>query len=163
MATQVNPAPTEPKKPTEPVKIEKTYKYFSPETFELVSEKVERTFVPPVDLADAMSRIGNDQGIVLKALTSYLSRAALREAKLSVTSKGIGKSIVLSVLRPFRAMAPFNALVSDKPTPEERAKQTDELLKMLRSNPAMIEVIKAASLSAAASDTDNDDDDEADE
>lgn len=152
MATQVNPAPKGP----EPVKIEKTYKYFSPETFELVSEKVERTFVPPADLADAMSRIGSDQGIVLKALTSYLSRAALREAKMSVTSKGISKNIVLSVLRPFRAMPPFNAI-------EDRTKQTDELLKMLRSNPAMVEVIKAASLSAAASDTDNDDDDEADE
>lgn len=132
--------------------IEKTYSYFDASTFESKDEKVTVNFVPPTDLADAMSRIGNDQGIVLSALTAYLQRAALSAAKREVMSKGISKKIVLSVLKPFRMLPPWSNI-------EKRTEQTEELLKMLRSNEPIIAAIKAAS----AADTGDDDDETGDE
>ncbi len=133
--------------------LEKTYSYFSADTFESVDEKVTVNFVPPADLADAMSRIGNDQGIVLNALTAYLQRAALSAAKHEVMSKGVSKKIVLSVLKPFRMLPPWSNI-------EKRTEQTEELLKMLRANEPIIAAIKAANAVVGAAD---DDDDEGEE
>ena len=135
-----------------PVTLEKVYKYFDADTLETKSEKVAVTFNPANDLQDAMGRIGNDQGVVLKALNSYLKRASLQAAKRNVMSKGVSRTVVLSVLRPLRALPPWSLI-------EDKAKQTDELLKILRSNPAMLEAIRAG----AAQVNDDDDEDESDE
>lgn len=133
-------------------KVEKTYSYFDGTTLESKTETVTVEFAPPASLADAMSRIDNSQDTVLKALTNYLRRAVLSEAKKSVLSKGVSKKIVLGVLRPFRALPPWSTM--------DRAKQTEALLTMLRSNPAILEAIKAANAASDVDDDDNDGDDE---
>ena len=150
--TQASPVPSG----SNVVKEQKVYSYFSPDTFESVSETVDVTFNKPTDLQDAMARIGNDQSIVLKALTSWLQRQTYAEAKRQVLGKGISKKIVLSVLRPFRSLSPWSAI-------EDRKAQTEELLKAVRSNPGLLEMIKTASMAAVASDTDDDDDEGSEE
>jgi len=132
--------------------IEKSYSYFDGTTLESRTEPVKVEFTAPITLTDAMTRIDNSQEVVLRALTSYLRRAALSEAKKSVLSKGVSKKIVLGVLRPFRALPPWSTM--------DRAKQTEALLTMLRSNPAILEAIKAANAASDVDDDDNDGDDE---
>lgn len=138
--------------PATPVaeKIEKSYGYFSPDTFETVTEKRTIEFMVPASLTDAMARIGNDQEVVLKALSSFLRRQALSAVKQEVMSKGLNKKVVLGILRPFRALPPYSGI-------EDRAKQTEALLKLLRDSPIVLEAVKAAS---AATPVDADDDED---
>lgn len=132
--------------------VEKTYSYFDAATLESKSEKVTVEFTPPASLAEAMERVGNDQTAIQNAITSYLRRSVLRDAKIAVLSKGVSKKIVLNVLKPFRALPPWSLI-------EDRGKQTSEILSMLRSNPAIMEAIKAAN-AAAPADADGDEDDD---
>lgn len=133
-------------------KVEKNYSYFDAATLESKSEKVEVSFTPPATLAEAMERVGNDQDVIKSALTSYLRRSALRDAKVSVLSKGVSKKIVLNVLKPLRNLPPWSLI-------EDRTKQTNELLTMLRNTPALIDAIKAANAAAPATAEDDEDED----
>ncbi len=147
--TAVNP--TEATPATE--KIVKKYGFFSADTFEMVNEERTVDFVPPVSLSDAMARIGNDQDVVLKALTGFLRRQALNAVKQEVMSKGLNKKVVLGILRPFRALPPYSLI-------EDRKKQTEELLKLLRDSPVVLAAVKAASAATPATEDDEDEDDE---
>jgi hypothetical protein len=137
--------------PTAPaaVTVKKVYKYFHLDTFAEVSENAEVTFTPPADYGEAMQRIGNDSGVVLKAVTAYLQRAAFNEKRKEIAGKGASKKIVLGVIKPLRNLPPWSGMESD------RKAQTESLLQMVKANPVMVEAIKAASIEAANADDDD--------
>lgn len=144
MAEETNNAPKS-------VEVEKTYVYFDKETLEQKDEKVKITFTPAATLDEAMNRVGGDQETILKALNAFAQRNEFRNAKAEVLKKGINTKILMGVLRPFRAMPPYNAL--DK----NRKEQTKQLLAMLKSAPVILAAIIAQSDATANSDDDDDD------
>lgn len=148
MATPV--VPVEPK--TE--KVQKTYRYFDLETFDEKSETVEITFTPAPSYADALARIGSDEKIATLAINGYLQRMAFREKKSEVARKGAPKKIVLNVIKPFRALPPWDAMAEDRPA------QTKAILDAIRTNDVMVGAIKAASLKAAESGEEDEGDEE---
>lgn len=146
-----------------PNKLEKTYKYFDLESFESKSETVVDEFVPATNLAEVNERINGDEAILIAAMNAYLKAQKLAEMEKSVASKGGKKSVVFQVIRPFRAMPPFNVIGATKDAKgqwvkdkegniiiSDRAAQTKAILEMVKKNPDMIESIKAASLEAPA-------------
>lgn len=167
----------------QPNTIEKTYKYFDLDTFEQKSETVNVEFTPPSDLNEANTRLnalGNANDVLLQAITAYLRTKALNAAEQTVVSKGGRKSVVLAVLKPFRAMPPFNSMfvldASGKVVTEtytvargerkgqsvtenkvDKVAQTKAILDLVKSNPAMINAIKQASLEATADGEETDD------
>ncbi len=149
MGTPAVPVTGEAAKPT-PITVEKTYKYFNLDTFAEVAEKAQVTFTPPADYGEAMSRIGNDSGVVLKAVTAYLQRAAFNEKRKEIAGKGASRKIVLGVIKPLRNLPPWSGMEAD------RKAQTESLLQMVKANAVMVEAIKAASLAAAEADDDDD-------
>lgn len=142
MATTATPAPSVEK-------VKKVYKYFDLSTFKEVKEEVEVPFKAPSDFSEAVQRLDNDQVKVLAALSAYLKRAAFSEAKRDIAKKGASKKVVLDLIRPMRSMEPWASI-------KERKEQTDALLELVRSTPALIESVKATSLKAAESDEDED-------
>lgn len=151
MGTTPNAVATDQvKKTPEPIKVEKTYKYFDLATFDEIEEKAEVTFTPAADYAEALSRVNNDQAIVTKALNAYLQRAAFTEKRREIGSKGASRKVVLSVIKPFRSLPPWDAI-------EDRKEQTKKLLEMVKASPIIVESIKAASLKAAEAGEDDDD------
>jgi hypothetical protein len=135
--------------------ITKSYKYFDLDTFEVKTEEKQVTFSPARDLAEAQQRVGGDEATLLKALNSFLRTEALRAAENEVTSKGGKRTVVLAVAKPFRGLPPFSQIyklgADGKPVVEngekviDRAAQTKAILNMIKSNPAMLETIKAGS------------------
>jgi hypothetical protein len=104
---------------------------------------------------------------MLKVFNSYLRSEELAKAENEVTSKGGKRAVVLSAVKPFRALPPFNAMYvmdGDKPKVEngekviDRPRQTKAILDMIKLNPVMIQSIKEGS--AAATDSDADENDE---
>lgn len=136
----------------EPIKVEKTYKYFNLATFEEVEEKAEVTFTPAADYAEALARVNNDQAIVTRALNAFLQRAAFTEKRREIGAKGASRKIVLSVIKPFRNLPPWEAI-------EDRKEQTKKLLEMVKDSPIIVEAIKQASMKAAETGEDDDNDD----
>lgn len=136
--------------------IKKTYKYFDLETFEVKSEDRTIVFEPAKDLAEAQQRVGGDESTLLKALNSFLRTEALRAAENEVTAKGGKRTVVLAVAKPFRGLPPFNAIYKKNPDGSvvvengekviDRPAQTKAILDMIKSNAAMLETIKAGSL-----------------
>lgn len=137
-----------------PVEVEKTYRYFDLDTFDEKSEKVTITFTPAGTYADALGRIGSDEKIALEAINGYLQRMAFREKKREVAAKGAPKRIVLNVIKPFRALPPWDGMSEDRPA------QTKAILEAIRSNAVMVNAIKAASLKAAESGEEDEGDEE---
>lgn len=145
------------------MKVDKTYKYFDLDTLESKSETVPVEFEPAKDLAEAQTRMGGDESVLLKAMNDYLRAQTFGEAERSVTSKGGRKSVVFAICKPFRALPPWNSMhvLNADGTPKvengekviDRAAQTSSILQIVKSNPAMIEAIRAGSATA----TDEDD------
>ncbi len=148
MGSTATPNPTG----VSPVTIEKTYKFFDLATFKEVAEKATVSFTPAGSYEEALARIGNDSGIVTKALNAYLQRAAFNEKRKEIAGKGASRKIVLSVIKPLRNLPPWADM-------EDRKAQTESLLEMVRQNTAMVESIKAASLKAVDAEDDDEDDD----
>lgn len=161
----------------------KVYKYFDLETFESKEKSVDVNFVPPTSLAEATAAVGNDESILLKAVTDFLRAKAYSEAERSVISLGGRKSVVMDVIKPFRSMGPWNKMfvlgADGKPVKEtytikrgdrkgqtvtedkiDRPAQTRAILTMIKSNPQMLESIKNASLEATNETDENDGDDQ---
>jgi len=145
--------------------IKKVYKYFDLDTFEQKSEAVDVPFEPAKDLAEAQTRIGGDESVLLKALNSYLKAQVFAEAEKSVTSKGGRKAVVFAICKPFRALPPWSTMyvlnadgtpkVEDGEKVIDRAAQTASILQVVKSNQAMLDAIRAGS--AQASDESDDD------
>lgn len=137
--------------------IKKKYKYFDLESFEAKQVEKEIPFTPATNLAEANERIGSDEAILLNALNAYLRASALAAAEKEVAAMGGRKSIVLGVVRQFRAMPPFNKAADTK---EGKAAQTKAILEMIKKNPDMIESIRQASLEAAEAGAEDEAEDE---
>lgn len=132
------------------VEFEKTYRYFNAD-LELVSEKVSGTFVPAGTRAEAETRIGSDEN-ALKAFNAFLQRQTFSAARRQVQSKGIPKSVVLSVASGFRGLPQFASIA-------DRKSQTSAIIAMFKANPAFMEMLKAQAQAAAEVDSDDDSDD----
>jgi len=144
---------------TSAVTVKKSYKFFN-ENLEMVSKEVEVSFTPADNTADAMSRLGNNDALILKALNASLLRATVSEARKAALSGGISKKILLEVIKPLRAL-PMYAIdenLTGTAKTEARRKQTEVLLTMVKQNSMLLEAIKSASASV-----DDDDEDSADE
>lgn len=145
----------------------KKYKYFDLDTFEQKEESVTVEFTPAKDLAEAHTRVGGDDAVMLAALNAYLKGQVLAEAEKSVTSKGGRKSVVFAICKPFRALPPWNTMyeLNADGTPKvvdgekviDRAKQTESILNIVKSNQAMLDAIRAGSASDVAEDEDESD------
>ena len=152
-----------------PSPVKKSYTIFDLETFEPKTVEREISFTPAGNSSEALERIGNSDETLLKALNAFLQRQAFTEARREVAKLGGSKKIVLSVIKPFRNMAPFNGIfkldaagnvvVENGEKLVDRQAQTKALLQMIKANPAMVEAIKNASIAAA----DEDEDETADE
>lgn len=152
------------------MELKKTYKYFNLETLDQVSEEKTITFEPAKDLAEAQARVGGDEGTLLKALNAFLRGEALKAAEREVTSKGGKKSVVLAIAKPFRALPPFSTMyvldsegrpvVKDGEKVVNRKAQTKAILEVIKSNPAMLDAIRAGSENDDDDSNDNDDNDE---
>lgn len=164
---------------TTPTGIEKTYKYFDLDTFETKTETVKVDFTEETELASALSKIGNDESIILRAINALLKAEALAKAEQSVIEKGGRKSVVLAVMKPFRAMPPFNSyFVTDSAGKKvmrtrktrsgetvtepamDKARQDKEIMNLLKANPALIASIKQASLEAIGTEEEETEDSE---
>lgn len=135
------------KVPTDTIK--KTYKYFDLDSFDQKSVEKDISFTPAVDLAEAHSRIGGDESVLLKALNAFLRAEVLAKAEAEVAALGGRKSVVLSIAKPLRLVPQFAKI-------ENRAEQTKAILEMLKSSPAMIDAIRQASLAVEGPETDED-------
>lgn len=158
-----------------PNTLTKTYKYFDLDTFETKTETVQVPFTEETEIAVALQKIGNDQEVLLKAINSLLKSEALAKAEQSVIEKGGRKSVVLSVMKPFRSMPPYNGYFlfeADGKTKKlrtrktrsgetvtepamDKARQDKELMEMFKSNPALLNSIKQASLEAVGTEDDD--------
>lgn len=149
------------------MELKKVYKYFDLTTFESKSEEKTVSFEPAKDLAEAHTRMGGDDAVLLKALNGYLKAEALAQAEAEVTSKGGRKSVVFAICKPFRALPPWNAMyvlnadgsikVEDGEKVIDRAAQTASILNVVKSNQAMIDAIRAGSAAPADESDENND------
>lgn len=143
-------------------KITKKYKYFDLSDFQLKTKEVEVSFTPAKDYAEAVSRLGNDQTLLTKALNGALRDLELNKARKEVLSLGAPKKTVLDFVKPFRAVPPYSTMVTKEKGQsgwkEEYAKQTQELIKQVASNEFMLNAIRAAA--EVSSDDDSDEDTE---
>lgn len=140
-------------KNTAAIELVKTYKYFDLTDFSKKSVEGKTTFTPAANIEEATQRIGGDATKMLNAVNAYLQKETLRELKASVLPADAGDTAVLSsIMKPFRAMAPFNAIGTKDSKgdflPGERQKQTDAILNMIKGIPALVEQIKIASKDA---------------
>lgn len=160
MSKEQNAATTETNSNAE--MITKKYKYFDLSDFQLKSKEVKVSFTPAKDYAEAVSRLGNDQALLTKALNSALRDQELSKARKEVLSLGAPKKVVLDFVKPFRAVPPYSTMVTkekgDSGWKEEYAKQTQELIKQVASNEFMLNAIRAAA--EVSSDDDSDEDTE---
>lgn len=154
--------PTKEETPANAEEITKKYKYFDLSDFQLKSKEVKVQFTPAKDYAEAVSRLGNDQALLTKALNSALRDQELNKARKEVLSLGAPKKTVLDFVKPFRAVPPYSTMVTKEKGQsgwkEEYAKQTQELIKQVASNEFMLNAIRAAA--EVASDDDSDEDSE---
>jgi hypothetical protein len=154
--------------------IKKVYKYFDLDTFENKTESVDIQFTPATNITDALANISqeNQQAFILEAINSANRAQALAKAEEAVIAKGGKKSVVLSVMKPFRAMPPFNSYFvfeTDGKTkklrtrktrsgetvtePEmDKSRQDKEIMALLKAQPALMASIRQASLEAIGSD-----------
>lgn len=149
------------------MELKKTYKYFDLDTFESKSEEKTVSFEPAKDLAEAHTRVGGDESVLLKALNAFLKAQVLAQAEAEVTSKGGRKSVVLAIAKPFRALPPFNAMyelnadgtpkVADGEKVINRADQTKAILTMIKGNAVMLDAIRAGSQAPTEDETDGED------
>lgn len=160
----MTPVPTTETPVNPPVSIKKTYKFYN-DALELVSKEVEVSFTPAADAASAMSRLGNNEALILRALNAQLQKLTVSEARKSSVLGGISKKILLNVIKPFRLLPPWSLMVDEAlagaAKAEAKRKQTASLLDMIRGNPVILEAIKTASASATDEDEDEGDDDAA--
>ena len=132
--------------------LEKEYTYFDAELTQK-SEKATVSFTAPANLQEAMDRISNNSDVVKDALTAYLRRAALKEARSAVLSKGISKKTVLNFIKAWREMPQYRTI-------SERKEQTAQILKDIKDIPQILAMLKAKAAEDMAKDEDGDDDDE---
>lgn len=149
-------------------KVTKVYKYFNLDTFETIKEVVEVTFSAPATLQEAMERVENNTDNILKALSSFLKRAAFKEKKLEIAKKGARSALVLNAIRVFRSMPPFDAIYELDSSGQakkdkeggfvvDRKEQTRQLLEVLKTNKPMVDAIRAAAIRDAELEDDDQD------
>ena len=136
--------------------VEKEYKYFDLDSFEVKQEKVSATVSIAENVAEANTLLENEANIIVAA-NAFARAKSLGSAEKSVTSKGGKKSIVFAVIRPFRDMPPFNLTGATKDENGQFKKdadgnviidkklQTKAILEMVKKLPEMIQSIRDAS------------------
>lgn len=130
-------------------RIEKTFSFLDAETLEQKEETVVIPFSPATNMEEAMLRLGNQQDKITAALNSAALKAAIRDVKTSVMSKGISKTVLLKTVAAFRLLPPYNAIA-------DRGEQTKQLFAMVKAYPVLFDAVKAASVAASTEEDDND-------
>lgn len=140
--------------------LEKEYKYFDLNDFEVKNEKATATIQVAENLEEANTLLENEANLI-NAANAFARAKSLAVAENSVTSKGGKKSIVFAVIRPFRDMPPFNTVGATKDEKGayvkdsdgniiiDKKKQTRAILEMVKKSEEMIQSIREASAAAA--------------
>jgi hypothetical protein len=146
------------------VEITKTYKYFDLAELADKSEEVKIQFNPAASVADAMSRVGNEEAEVLKALNSYLREKALDAAAQTVKEKGPSKKVFLDFCKSFRLIHPFKPMVSvekgENGWKEQYKAQTKSIGEFIKSNETLLNGLRQLAATATSDDGDETEDSE---
>lgn len=133
------------------ITIEVEGKYFDLDAFEEVASTTVVDFTPADSLKDAMSRVGNEEKVVVDLINSALREQATRAARKEISAKGVGKDTVYKVARGFYDMPQF----ADMSRPERRT----AVFNLMKSSPGILAAIReAAAEEPEPTGTDDDDD-----
>lgn len=129
---------------------------FDLDKFERVTVEVKYSVPAPLTDVSQVSSIPAEQ--LLKVVNAGLKRQALLDAKASI--KGTSPKIVNQMVNAWRFLPPYSDLVKKDAngdvTAESRKAQTQAIFAFIKSQPAILDALKAASLAA----TDEDDEEE---
>jgi hypothetical protein len=145
--------------------IEKTYKYYDLQTFELKETTGKFNFTPPATFDDALQALnalfsGNDAALK-EAITPILRNAAIANNRREIIgANGASKKIVLDQIKTFRDAPEFSVIVTaERGKPgwkEQYAKQTSTILEQVKNVPFIVNAIKGkAAADTGAEDTES--------
>lgn len=148
----------------------KTYTYFDLDKMEKVEVVKEIPTFVPKSADEVLSLVSENNELLTKAVNAFLKRSELKAIKKEVAALGGSTTVVMSIAKPFRMMPPFNTIYelnSDGTVKVEkgekvidRKEQSKKIFEFIKSVPALVASIKAASEASVDSD---DDDDETEE
>lgn len=128
---------------------------FDLDKFERVAKSVNYT--PPAPLTSIEQVQALDSVTVLSLVNKGLLRQALLDAKKTI--QGVNPKAVNSMVNTFRMLPPYSGMVEKDAegaqTPESRKKQTQAIYAFIKSNEAILQMLKDA---MTAQDTEDDED-----
>lgn len=137
-------------------------KLFDLSTFAPVSKEEKVSFTAAKDMAEFLTRIGNDSEKALKVANAGLRRLAISEAKKEMGGENLVSPKVISVvINQFRPNYPLDPKLPEK---EARKVQAQQVFKMLSENEALKNaVVLIAKATVPPEDEDDDEEDGATE
>ena len=137
MATQSAPSTVKSEK------ITGKFKTFNVEKWEFETTDVDADFTPAATLEEALSRLGNDEKIIVPLLNDVLKERTLESKRPS----GPSKNSVLDFIKSWRQAEPFRSMVTtskgDKDWKPQYDAQTSAILEKTKNIPPVVEMIKS--------------------
>ncbi len=110
----------------------RTVKFYNDE-FKLIEEPVTGTVTTFPTYEEAFNAVGQEKA--LEAI-NQVSRQAQIDAKVAEKTGGIEERYVMAFIKPYRLMAPFDAIKDEK-------EQTTKILEQVRSVPFLLDGLKS--------------------